>query len=144
VLLAIFGLGVLRLAGQNKALRITAGLLVANGVLSIIATAAFPSRWGEITRPASVGVVVAAAALLSILAAIASGALAWRGWFRLYSLGTLLLFAVLTVLGFVAQSAPHIGFQERTMGYISSLWVLMLAIALLHVDARTRRRTELR
>lgn len=135
LLLAGFGLGVWGLAGQNVALRIVAGLLVAYGVVGCAAEF-FPYRLGEPPKPFNAGVILTAAGVIFLLLAILSGAAAYRNWFRFYSIGTLLVFAVLTVVGF-AQAEARVGLQERVLSFGCLLWVAMLAIVLLSVELET-------
>ena len=78
----------------------------------------FPMHPGEdMGSPANtMNVATLGLSLILLLIAILSGAFAYKNWFRLYSLGTLLAFLVLTILG-LSQVTPHVGAQERTIAY---------------------------
>jgi hypothetical protein len=128
------GVGVWELGGQNAAMRITGGLLVGNGLLSSVA-AFFPTRLGVTPSRFSLTVVFGAAAVICLVLAIASGAAAFQNWFRFLSIAILLIFAVLTIVGFM-QTTPHVGLQERVLSYVFLLWVVMLGIALFNAGSR--------
>lgn len=128
------GLAAWTQAGSNTALRITAGLVTAYGVTGFAAQF-FPTSLGE--RPAFLtpGVLLGAAGVLVSVLAIAFGAAAWDNWFRFFSIGILVAFAALTVLGFL-QSHPRIGLQERVMGYSVMIWIAVLAGVLLNLESK--------
>ena len=128
------GVGVWELAGQNIAMHVTGGLLAANGLLGSVA-ALFPTRLGVTPSRSSLTVILGAAAVICLVLAIAFGAAALQGWFRFLSIAILLIFAVLTVVGFM-QTTPHVGLQERVLSYVFLLWVVMLAIALFSSGTR--------
>jgi hypothetical protein len=140
LLLMLFGLGVWGSASQNGALRVVAGLLVVYGVVNSAAEF-FPNRLGETPGPLSPGVILTAAGVISLLLAIGFGAAAYRNWFRFYSIGTLLVFAALTVLG-LAQAKARVGAQERVLSFGSLLWVVMLAVVLLSAELGIGRGTS--
>jgi hypothetical protein len=137
LLLMVFGVGVWGVASRNGALRVVAGLLVVYGVVNAAAEF-FPNRLGETPRPLSPGVILTATGVISLLVAIGFGAAAYRNWFRFYSIGTLLVFAVLTVLGLL-QARARVGVQERVLSFGSLLWVAMLAVVLLSAEPGTGR-----
>ena len=128
------GVGVWGLAGQNTAMRITGGLLVGNGFLGAVA-AFFPTRLGVTPGRSSLTVILGAAAVICLALAIASGGIAFQNWFRFVSIAIVLMFAVLTVVGFM-QTTPHVGLQERVLSYVFLLWVVMLGIALVSSGGR--------
>jgi hypothetical protein len=137
LLITAFGTAVWVVYSQNWALRLTAGLLIANAVLGL-AILFFPMH---VDQPAShnvVGVALGALSLLCFVLAIGFGAAAFRNWFRFYSIGTLAVFLVLTILGIwvvphivAGQAASRVGIQERVMSYGCQLWLVILAILLL-------------
>ncbi len=77
--------------------------------------------------------------MVLFLLAIAFGAAAFHGWFRVFSLGILLAYVVLTVVGLLirrpslpsGEAMPTVGIQERTMMYSYLLWVAVLSLVLL-------------
>lgn len=122
------GAGSWALAGQNAAMRVTGGLLIGNGLLGAVA-AFFPTRLGVTPDRSSLTVILGAAAVVCLVLAMASGAVAFQNWFRFTSIAMLLIFAVLTIVGFM-QATPHVGLQERVLSYVFLLWVVMLGVQL--------------
>jgi hypothetical protein len=95
VLVLAFGWGVWRFADQNRALRISGGLLIGIGLVGLAWTP-FPMYQGE---PASsfantTHSIFAGVQVTLILLTMGFGAIAYRNWFRFYSIGT-----ILTLLG---------------------------------------------
>lgn len=137
LLMTAFGVGVWAVAGQNWALRVTGGLVIANAVITL-AGMVVPMR---VDQPAShnvIGVVLGALSVICFVLAIGFGAAAFRNWFRFYSIATLAAYVVLTILGIWAvphtvagQVVSRVGIQERTMSYSYLLWLVVLAILLL-------------
>ena len=138
VLMVAFGVGVWRAGGQALMPRIVAGLVIGNAVLGLIATAFFPTRFGE--RPAfgSTGVIIMFVSVMCFVLAMVFGAVAYGGWLRIVSAGIPVAYMLLTVLrlGTAASGSPEgagelMGIQERTMAYAYLLWVMALAVYLL-------------
>jgi hypothetical protein len=133
-----FGIGIWLLGERNGALRLIAGLLTACALLGLAAAIFFPMRIGQNIRASDniSHTIPMAVGLICTLAAIGAGAAAFDNWFRYYSLATLALFAVLTILGVFLvprlEAAPivRIGIQERTMMFFILLWVVLLALEL--------------
>jgi hypothetical protein len=138
-LMIAFGIGVWTAAGESRAQRVTASMVIGNVVVSV-AWAFFPMHVGEPPSPANVA--VGAVSMVLFVLAICCGAVAYRGFFRLYSIATLLAYIVLTILGLLAgRAAPadgpgSIGVQERTMALGYLLWVVALAVTLRRADKR--------
>jgi len=73
------------------------------------------------------------------LLAMAFGAAAFHGWFRVFSITILLAYVILTVVGLLVprgatpsgEPMMTTGLQERTMMYSYLLWVAVLAGVLL-------------
>ncbi len=137
-----FGLGVWRSAGRNRALRVTGGLLIIIGLVGLAWTP-FPQHLGEplssfanTTHSIFAGIQV----VLTLLA-IGFGAAAYRNWFRLYSIGTILTLLIAGVVAFwmaAAQggiAAPQwFGLIERINVYGYDLWTAVLSIVLLQAE----------
>ncbi len=139
-LLAIaFGVGVWVSARRKRALRITAGLLIAYGVVGLPGPWLFPMRVrgsGDV-RGDVPHIVLTAMIVLLILAAVAAGAFARGPAFRLYSfatLATILMFGALVGIearGIVTgQPTPSIGLTERVSIGAFLVWVAALALLL--------------
>lgn len=138
-LMVAFGAGVWRTAGSRRLVRITAGLVITQALVSVVFVLV-PMRVGESfgTTANTVNVAVGATTVLLFLLAMGFGAAAFRGWFRYLSVAILAAYALLTVIG--ATSGPRaawgapdarVGLQERSMvaGYL--VWTVALAILLL-------------
>jgi hypothetical membrane protein len=143
VLLIAFGLCVWVLAGQRRrALRLIGGLLVGIGAIGFVWTQ-FPMhlRGAEMTFTDTMHWTIAGVVVLLILLMIALGVIAYRKWFRLYSIGTLVTLLVVGMWSiFVGgaqiaaqQSTPFFGVMERITVYGYLAWVAVLAIVLLRV-----------
>jgi len=85
--------------------------------------------------------IFAGVQVLFTLLAIGCGAVAFRNWFRFYSIGTILTLLVAGVVGFglaatVGGIAPPqwFGLIERINVYGYLLWVLVLAVVLLRAE----------
>jgi hypothetical membrane protein len=143
VLLIAFGLCVWVIAaGQRRALRLIGGLLVGIGAIGFVWTQ-FPMhlRGAEMTFTDMMHWTIAGVVVLLILLMIALGVIAYRMWFRLYSIGTLVTLLVVGMWSiFVGgaqiaaqQSTPFFGVMERITVYGYLAWVAVLAIVLLRV-----------
>jgi hypothetical protein len=141
LLMVAFGLAVWG-TGDKRALRLTAVMIVGSAVLGALAVLFFPMHPGEPTRTFAntVNLALMAPSTFCFLLAIGFGAAAFRTWFRLYSIGTLAAYSVLTILGILLGSRngerASVGVQERTMVFGYLLWVVMLAIVLLRAEDR--------
>jgi hypothetical protein len=143
-LLIAFGIGVLRAAKGNRPLRVTGGLLIAHGIVSV-QWFWFPMtarddiiigsmRWNDFGHLA----LVAWSGLFA-LAEIGFGAAAFKSRFRVYS-----IFTVVTALVFGAltstqtanlvdgESTPLMGVYERVSIGAWLLWIAVLSVVLLH------------
>jgi hypothetical protein len=139
VLLLAFGLGVLVTAGQKPTLRITGILLITHAVLAMVSFF-FPMnlREAEKTISDTMHVIIYTLIPLVILFIIWFGSTANGKWFRIYSIGTIL---VLILFGALAGMAgpriaaglptPWMGIYERINTYGYMLWVIVLAVVLL-------------
>ncbi len=143
VLLIAFGLCVWVIAaGQRRALRLIGGLLVGIGAIGFV-WMQFPMhlRGAEMTFTDTIHWTIAGVVVLLILLMIALGVIAYRKWFRLYSIGTLVTLLVVGMwLIFMGgaqiaaqQSTPFFGVMERITVYGYLAWVAVLAIVLLRV-----------
>ncbi|MDD5447373.1 MAG: DUF998 domain-containing protein [Methanocellales archaeon] len=145
VLLLAFGLGVWGSSGRNRSLRVTAGLLIGVGLIGLMWTP-FPMHLGEpVSSPANtIHSIFAGVQVLLVMLAIGFGAIAYRNWFRFYSIGTILALLVAGVVAFWLAAAhggiappQWFGVIERINVYGYLLWVLVLAVVLLRVEKNT-------
>lgn len=145
ILKAAFSLGVWNSAGQNRSLRITAGLLF-TFVLTDIASSIFPWNPAEplgTFENVMHSLFAGGIAVLLIFLTIGFGAYAEGKWFRFYSYGTLLIMFVLGALPLVSdfkiaadQIPEWFGAGERINAYGYMLWMTMLAAVLLRSQQR--------
>jgi hypothetical protein len=147
-----FGLGVWESAGRKRGLRVTGAMLVGLGASDLPAPF-FPMHRrealarGERSRTDTMHIIVTSVNSLMILLAIGFGSTAFGKRFRLYSIGTILVLVVTGGLTATQVSrveanlpTPWAGVTERISigGYL--LWQVVLAIALLRLQARGRLR----
>jgi len=132
-----FGIGVWQLAGQTLLPRIVSGLVIGNVIAGLIATIFFPNHFGERPVFGSPGVILMFFSVLFFILAMAVGAMAFSGWFRILSIAIPLTYILLAILRFTTASSSTggtvslVGAQERTMSYSFLIWVMALAIYLL-------------
>jgi hypothetical protein len=154
VLKIAFAVGVWMFAGQKRSLRITAGLLVAFGVVDMVANF-FPMHPAEaLGTLANVmhSILAGGAGALLILLTIGFGASADGKWFGFYSYGTLLVLILIGVIGALPffdapriaanQALPWIGAGERINAYGYMIWMTALAIVLLRIQPISLRRED--
>ena len=145
VLVIAFGLGVWRYASRNRALHVTGGLLIVSGLLGLASTP-FSMHLGEaVSSPANtMHSIFAGVGVIFFLLIIGFGAVAYRNWFRFYSIGTLLTLLVAGVVSFGLAAAQGgiappqwFGLIERINAYGYMLWMAVLSIVLLREEERT-------
>jgi hypothetical membrane protein len=135
VLLIPFGLGVWKSAGQNRALRITGGLWIGIGLVGLAWTP-FPMHLGEPVSSFAntMHSIFAGVQVVLVLLAIGFGAVAYRNWFRFYSIGTILTLLAAGIVAFWQAASGQeawFGAIERINVYGYLLWVAVLAILLI-------------
>ncbi len=149
ILIYAFGLGIWKSAGRKRALRIVAVLVVAKEVLGLAATVFAPIHMrgteGTLTDTMH-GILTAVGVFLCMLPAIGFGAAAFGKRFRLYSIGTILIFLTGGVLAFmdvprIAANlpTPWNGVFERINIFGYMLWIVVLAITLLRAQSDSMR-----
>ncbi len=141
VLTIAFGVGVLLSAGRSRALKTVGALLMAFGIFSMWWP---PMHQREViaaggsTLTDTLHLVWAGITVFTMFLYIAFGAIALRGRFRWYSIGTaaiLLAFGILTgpaIAGIsTGQPTPWAGVIERITIFMDLQWVAVLATVLL-------------
>jgi hypothetical protein len=146
VLLAAFGLGVWVSAGRNRALRITALMVVGNAVNGLALWPFFPMhmRGVEATFTDTIHNDLAITGVIFVLLALGFSAVAYANWFRPYSVATILILLVPGILAFLYGShvganlpTPGVGIAERISTGAYLLWVAVLAVVLLRAEKGT-------
>ena len=141
VLLLAFALGIWVSAGQSRALRIMALMVFGQAIDGLVTPVYFPAPMRGVAGAESASifhVALTAVGVFTILLALVFGAIAYRNWFRYYSVGSLLVILAFGLIGFSYVPAinanlptPWLGATERINIYGWMLWVAMLAIILL-------------
>jgi len=140
ILMFAFGLGVWRSAGRNRALVVVAGLLIGKEVLGFVGTLFAPIhlRGVEGTLTDTMHAIITGVGVLLLLLTVGFGATAFGKRFRLYSIGTILIFFVFGTLSGLDGPrlaanlpTPWMGVWERINIFSYMLWVVVLAIGLL-------------
>lgn len=146
-LVIAFGLGVWCSASGKRLLRIVGALLIAIGLVDLLAPLVAPMhlRGAERSLTDTMHIVFASVDLLFILLIVGFAASAFGRPFRLYSIGTI---AVVVAFGTFAGldgpriaanlSTPWVGITERISIFSYILWLLALAIGLMHIPSRRR------
>jgi Protein of unknown function (DUF998) len=147
VLATGFGVGVWKAAGGRRTGRITGALLVGyavtGGVTGVFLSAATREvmEAGKETWRNNLHVPGTALSVLCVLLAIGFGSTLLGRRFRYYSYATILTMFVFGVLVGVRagqveanQPTPWLGIEERGNIYAIMLWVVVLAIGLLHAE----------
>lgn len=142
VLITAFGVGVWKYAGDDRGLRVVAGLLLVYASLGLLWPFA-PMHQRDVlaagggTLGDTLHQLLAAVTVLLMFLAIGFGASAFDGRFRLYSVATIVVLLVFGGLTFL--EAPHlqmnlptpwIGLWERINISVFLLWIVMLAAML--------------
>lgn len=143
VLVIAFASGVWVAASRKPVLRFTGGLLAGYAVVGLVGVLFFPMHpiGAEATLTDTIHQIIAAVTVLFILLMIGFAATAFGKQFRLYSIGTVLMYLVLGILPFLGvaqveagQPTPWVGLVERIMVYGYMLWAAVLAIVLWRVE----------
>jgi hypothetical protein len=144
VLEIAFGLGIWGSAGRKRALRFTGFLLIGLGIVDLVAPF-FPMhlRGTEGTLTDTMHIILTSVTVLLILLIIGFGSTARGKWFRIYSIGTILILIVSGAWTFLDAPqiaanlpTPWVGVRERINVYGYMLWMLVLAIILLLAEKR--------
>src|SRR3954471_1798666 len=162
-LLIAFGFGVLRAANGTRPLRVTGGLLIAHGVVSLQwfwfpMTARHDITSGSMRWNDAGHLALIMWSGLFALAEIGCGAAAFKSRFRVYSIVTVvtaLVFGALTSTQAAnlvdGKSTPLMGLYERVSVGAWLLWIAVLSVILLRIggdpavqapDARASRSTS--
>lgn len=147
LLIAAFGWGVLKSAGENRMLRIAGILMILHGVLGLTWS---PMHQREVlaagggTFSDTWHIVMSAITVLLMLLSIGFGAAAFGKGFRVYSIATILVFIVFGALTFSEApnvdknlSTPFIGLWERINIAAFMVWLAVFAMILLRTEKKT-------
>lgn len=137
-LLLLFAIGLGVSSNGRRAIRWMAVMMALNAIDALILWNFFPMhmRGSQPTLTDTMHGLLAIDPFL--LLAVILGAVAIRGWFRVYTITTIALTLALVTLGlshvsavFANQPTPWMGATERASQYATNLWYAVLAIQLL-------------
>ena len=138
-LLAAFAVGVWASRGHSRALGWLATAIFANAVNTLVLWNVFPMHMRGVTPTFTDAMHLVLAVNPFVLLSIVLGTAAFKGWFRAYSVVTVLILLVPAVFSFsyvtavaANQPTPGMGLAERVAQYGYQLWQAMLAVVLLH------------
>lgn len=142
VLLIAFALGVWISVDRNWALRIMAVMMTGNAINGLVLWNFFPMhmRGAEMTFTDTMHVALAGTGVIFVLLALVFGAIAYRNWFRYYTVVTILLLLTSGIVFLYAPDVganlptPWLGLSERISTYVVELWMVVLAIVILRVE----------
>jgi hypothetical protein len=132
--------GVWRSAGHSRALRWTAGFLLAACVITAPLHPFFPmsSRGMQTGFNDTMHIVLTMAFGLLVFGAVAASAVGIRGWFRLYAIASLVVIMLFAALTGPSMSelgnnlpTPWLGAFERINAYTTFAWMVVLAVVLI-------------
>jgi hypothetical protein len=127
-LLAAFAFGVSSSRGHGRAVRWLAIMIFGNAVNSLVLWNFFPIHMRGVAPTLTDAMHVVLAINPFVLLSIVFGTVAFRGWFRAYS--------VVTAVA-ANQPTPGMGLAERVAQYGYQLWQAMLAVVLLREEKMT-------
>jgi hypothetical membrane protein len=144
VLLVAFAFGVwmsaAAAAGRNRALCVMALMLIGNAINGLVLWNFFPMhmRGAETTFTDTMHVTLAGTGVVFVLLALGFAIVAFRKWFRFYSIATVVMLLVPGIVVFLYvpevggnQPTPWLGLEERISFYVYDLWQVALVIVLL-------------
>jgi hypothetical protein len=138
LLVVALGLGVWRSA-DRRSLRWTGASLIGAGLVGFPTHTVFAmsSRWMEAGFNDTMHIILTGVFTLFVFAAMVLSAVAYRGWFRIYSIATLLVLAGFGVASSFAMEGieenltPWAGGFERINVYAYFAWLVVLALTLM-------------
>jgi hypothetical membrane protein len=139
LLVAAFGVGIWRSAGRSRSLRWVGPLLIASSIVGFFTHVVFPmsSRWMEPSFTDTMHIIGTGVWSLFVLVAMVLSTVAYRGWFRLYSIATLLVLVGFGTASSIAMGGieenltPWAGGFERINAYAFFAWLVVLAVTVM-------------
>jgi len=146
LLVAAFGWGIIKSAGEKRSLRIVGILIFLHGILGLTWS---PMHQREVlaagggTFTDTWHIVMATVTVLLMFLSIGFGAATFGKGFRFYSIATIIVFIVFGVLTFVEApnvhkngSTPYIGLWERINIAAFMVWMLVFSAILLRLEKK--------
>lgn len=133
-LLLLFAIGIWMSGNGQRLVRVMAAMMALNAIDALVLWNFFPMHMRG-SQPTYTDMMHGLLAIDPfLLAACVLGAVAFRGWFRVYTVVTIVLTSGLAVIGFSFVSAvirnqptPWMGAAERASQYAMNLWYAVLA-----------------
>lgn len=133
--------GIWRSAGKSWSLRLVAVGLIVTGMIGLVLHPFFPmaSRGmeGDFTFTNTMHQMLTMVWALIIAITVVLAAVAYRGWFRYYSLATVVLLiafgvaASMAIQGIDQNNTPWAGAFERINAYALNVWLVVLAVTVM-------------
>jgi hypothetical protein len=149
-LLFLFGIGIWMSANGSRSMRVMAVMMALNTIDALALWNFFPMHMRGV-QPTMTDMMHGILAVDPfVLVLVVLGAIHFRGWFRVYTIGTiafttaLAIFSISYVSAVIAnQVTPWMGAGERASQYAMNLWYAALAAMLLRINAAgARARTQ--
>lgn len=146
-LLFFFAVGIWISASGQRWLRPLAVMMALNAIDALVLWNFFPMHMRG-SQPSFTDLMHGLLAIDPfLLAAVVLGAIVFRGWFRVYTVTTIVFTSVLAAIGFsfvaaviANQPTPWMGATERASQYAMNLWYAVLAVVLLRKQLAASRR----
>jgi hypothetical protein len=151
LLVVAFGLGVWKSAGRKRALRVIGCALIVYAIGNWMWPQFFPEDLSKSVSALTntMHIVLTFVTVITWMLILGFAAAAFKKWFRLYSIGTLLAVIVCGALAgsqgpalAAGEPTPWLGLVERINIYSFMLWVVVFATSLLHAHAEQPPKTS--
>ncbi len=137
VLLLLFAVGIWMSANGRRSVRAIAVLMGLNAVDALLLWNLFPMHMRGV-QPTFTDTMHGLLAIDPfLLAAIVLAAIAFRGWFRTYTISTIVFTTVLAIIGLsfipavvAGEPTPWMGISERVPQYATNVWYAVFAMVL--------------
>jgi len=139
LLVAAFAVVIYRVAGQNRSLRWAGLALLAATAIGFVIHPLFPmsSRWMESGFTDTMHALLSGVWGMVTSACIVLAAIAFRGWFRVYSIVTVVVLigcsvaSSIAIAGIERDDTPWAGVFERVSAYGLMAWFIALSITVM-------------
>jgi hypothetical protein len=137
-LLLLFAVGMWQSANGRRLVRVMAAMMALNTIDALVLWNFFPMHMRG-SQPSFTDLMHGLLAIDPfLLAAVVLGAVVIKGWFRVYTIVTIVFTSVLAIIGMsyvsaviASQPTPWMGAAERASQYATNLWYAALAVTLL-------------
>jgi len=136
-LLLLFALGIWRVSGNSRALRLMSVMFAASAINALMLWNLFPMHMRGQPRTFTDTMHLILAANPFVLVSAVAGIVAFKNWFRVASLAAVLIIVLLATYAFhyapaldAGEATPGLGLAERMAQYAYQLWQIALAVLL--------------